>query len=118
MSTQHNLTYYDGYDDEAHDRYIEYEIVYSFSPGYMDSVDTTGIRDFRVDAEIYIDSVQVRYIEIYEPISGQMIARVKREDIGRAALAALDEQATRRVDTDISCGGPLSKQLADAENAE
>lgn len=111
MTTTHHHICIDGYDDESHDRYVEYEIVYSFTPGYWDS---TGIRDFWIDAEIYVKSVQVLHIEFFEPKSGCLIAKVERAGINPAALTVLDQLALERVDNDINIGGPLSEQLAEA----
>ena len=113
MNTQHNLTYLDGYDDEAHDRYIEYTIDYTYTPGYMDSVDSTGINDFPVGPEIYVNSVRLSYIEFFEPVTGHLIAKVDRVDIQRNARDVLEQQILDRVDADILAFGPLSEALAE-----
>ena len=115
MNTQHNLTYLDGYDDEAHDRYIEYTVDYNYTPGYMDSVDSTGINDFPVGPEIYVNSVRLSYIEFFEPTTGRTIAQVYRMGIPKSTRDVIEQQIRDRVDADILALGPLSEELA--ENA-
>lgn len=111
MSTKHDLTYTDGYDDEIRDRYIETEIVYDISDGYWE---TAGlIQRHWTPGEINIKSVRVKFIEFFEPHFGNMIARVERRTVQRDALVTLDRHELARAELDVENFGPLADELAE-----
>lgn len=108
-------TYVYGYDDEAGERYIEVEIDYDFEPGYWDQIPGGyNYQRYWVSGEISINKVEVLFVEFYNP-SGDVIAKLKREDFSDESKRVLDGEAFEWVQAEVENWDVLADDLA--ENA-
>ena len=108
------MSYTHGYDDDKGERYIEVEIDYTLSEGGWEYPHpcTPSVR-FWIPHIIEVDSVRVMLVEYYST-SGDIIASIKREDIGPKAIASLDAEQLEYINTELEDDSVLYENMLES----
>jgi hypothetical protein len=102
-------SYCHGFDNEEGTCYIECMIEYSTEEPYHEPA-TWSCPEYSIDGEIIIESVDVLFVEYYDP-HGNVIAKIKGEDMQEQAKIDLDNRVEEQMINEVCDGDPICDTL-------